>query len=58
MVVFWAAVIVGIVLLIRWLITRSVPAERRDSALDILRKRYAGGEISRDEYANMRKDLL
>ena len=58
MVVFWAAVIVGIVFLIRWLILRSSLPEKQESALDILKRRYAGGEISREEYEQMKKDLL
>jgi putative membrane protein len=57
MVVFWAAVIVGIVFLIRWLITRSSPAEKGDSALDILKRRYARGEISGEEYRKMKEDV-
>jgi len=57
MVVFGAAVIVGIVFLIRWLISRSSPAEKEDSALDILKRRYARGEISGEEYQMMKEDL-
>jgi len=57
MVVFGAAVIVGIVFLIRWLVIRSSPAEKEDSALDILKRRYARGEISGEEYQMMKEDL-
>ena len=32
-------------------------AFREDSALEILKQRYAKGEISREEYQNMRRDL-
>jgi len=43
MVVFWVAVIVGVVLLIRWLVISSKPSRAEDSALEILKRRYAMG---------------
>jgi uncharacterized membrane protein len=63
-----AALIVGIVLLVRWLggATSTPPdigaqegnvGEERDPALDTLRRRYAAGEISQEEYKNVRKTL-
>ena len=61
MIVFWIAVIVGIIFLIRWLIfsVRSGAKEpsREDSALEILRKRYAQGEIDKEEFEEKKKDL-
>lgn len=62
MVAFWIAVIAGIVLLIRWLILSTKPTSqhglREDSALDILKKRYARGEIDKEEFEQRKKDLL
>ena len=62
MVIFWIAVIVGIVLLIRWLIistrTPSHGTSSGESALDILKKRYARGEIDKQEFEEKKKDLL
>lgn len=55
MVAFWGAVILGVVLLTRLLTGRSAPSE--DSALDILRRRYAAGEITREQFESMRTDL-
>jgi len=53
----WSAlVIVGIVLGIRWLIRQGRP-EISDSALEILRQRYARGDINREEFEAKRKDL-
>jgi putative membrane protein len=61
MVAFWVAVIVGIIFLIRWLVlsTRGgVSASRsEDSALEILKRRYARGEINKEEFEEKRKDL-
>lgn len=56
MVLFWALVIVGIVVGIRWLVRQGRP-EGPDSALEILRQRYARGEIDREEFEAKRKDL-
>jgi putative membrane protein len=33
------------------------PRPQEQSALDVLKARYARGEISRDEYQEMRRDL-
>jgi putative membrane protein len=63
MFLFWAAIIVGIVFLIRWLVTAGSGGQHAatgpspESALDILKKRYARGEISKQEYEEMRRDL-
>lgn len=56
MLAFWGLVIAGIVLAIRWLVTpgRGPSADR---ALDILRERYARGEINKDEFDAKRRDL-
>ena len=56
MLLFWALVITGIVLGIRWLIRQGRP-EMSDSALEILRQRYARGDINREEFEAKRKDL-
>lgn len=56
MFLFWALVITGIVLGIRWLVRQGRP-EMSDSALEILRQRYARGEINREEFEAKRKDL-
>ena len=55
---FWGAVIVGLVLVIRWLTSATAsPGGARESALDILKRRYATGEITREEYDQMRQVL-
>lgn len=60
MLLFWGLVITGIVLLIRWLVAGgSGPGVGRgsDRALEILRERYARGEIDKDEFEARRRDL-
>ncbi|MBI4524149.1 MAG: SHOCT domain-containing protein [Deltaproteobacteria bacterium] len=56
MLVFWGAVIVGIVLGIRWLISHGKPSQS-DSAVEILRQRYARGEINKEEFEAKKRDL-
>ncbi len=58
MVLFWAAVITGIVFLVRFLIRQGGSRDREDSALEVLRKRYARGEISKEEFEAKRRDLI
>lgn len=58
MIVYWVAVVVGVVFLVRYLVRLGRPSEREDSALEILRKRFAKGEISREEFEEKRKDLF
>lgn len=59
MLVFWVLVIIGLVYLIRWLARSSGHGEKREeTALDLLKKRYASGEISKQEFEEKKKDLL
>jgi putative membrane protein len=54
--IFWVIVLIGLVLLIKYLWQGS--AKRGDSALDILKKRYASGEITKEEFEEKKKDLI
>ena len=56
MVLFWILVIAGVVYLIKWLIGQGITG-RPETALDILKKRYARGEISKQEYEEMKQNL-
>jgi putative membrane protein len=57
MLVFWSAVIVGLLLAIRWLVTQGKEPRSTDAALDILRQRYARGDISKEEFETRKRDL-
>jgi putative membrane protein len=58
MIIFWVLVIVGVVYIVR-VATRSGRKQEKDEApLDILKKRYAKGEISKEEFEKMRDDLM
>ncbi len=56
MLAFWGVVIAGIVLAIRWLVSQGRES-RTDTALDILRQRYARGEINKEEFEAKKRDL-
>ena len=49
----------GIAVLVRWLRSdgRSTPAQE-ESALEILKKRYARGEIGKEEFEDKKRDLV
>ena len=56
MLVFWGLVIAGVVLGLRWLAGQGRVAPR-DEALEILRQRYARGEITKEEFETRKRDL-
>ncbi|GAB6061879.1 SHOCT domain-containing protein [Deferrisoma palaeochoriense] len=56
MILFWGIVGVGVVLAVRWFLAQQ-PRRRDETPLEILKRRYAAGEISREEYERMRRDL-
>jgi putative membrane protein len=56
MLLFWVLVVVGLVIGIRWLLAQG-KEPRSDSALEILRQRYARGEINKEEFEARKRDL-
>ncbi|MBA7564796.1 hypothetical protein ES708_06464 [subsurface metagenome] len=60
--IFVLAIIIGIILLIVWLVKRvsyssESPKARESNALEILKERYAKGEITRREFETTKKDI-
>ena len=55
MIVFWVFVIMGVIFLIRII---SGSTKKEETALEILKKRYARGDLTKEEYDRMRDDLL
>ena len=56
MVLWWALPIVGIVALVSWM-GRANDRRSEKTALDILKERYARGEIDQAEFEQKRRDL-
>ena len=52
--------LVGLALLIVWLARQSGAGSggREETALDILKKRYASGEINEEEFERMKRDIM
>jgi len=58
---FMWILIIALVFILIWNNTRErdkyIPFDKNETALDILKKRYAKGEITKDQYEQMKKDV-
>lgn len=59
MLLWWALLILGIAVLVKWLFRGPSREEHRieNRALEILRERYARGEIGKEEFDQRKRDL-
>ena len=59
--IFFILIIIGIILLIVWLVKRTthpgIEDKKGSKALEVLKERYAKGEITKEQYENIKKDL-
>jgi putative membrane protein len=59
--IFFILVVIGIIFLIVWLVKRSnhpgIENKTESNAIEVLKARYAKGEITKDQFDNMKKDL-
>ena len=55
MILVWVFMIAGVVVLIKWLGSSST--QRGETPLDILKTRDARGDINKEEYERMRREL-
>lgn len=63
MILLWVVIIVGAIIIIKVLFDKNGRGSRQienrgDSPLDILKKRYAAGEIDHDEFERRKKDIM
>ena len=57
---FWILVILGIVVLVKWLALgppTGLPPRTESRALDILKERYAKGELTREQFEQMKREI-
>lgn len=59
MVVFWVMVTAGVVALVRWASSRVIPDrhDHPDTSLEVLRRRYAAGELTKEQFESMKRDV-
>lgn len=58
MMLFWVIILVGIVVgVLRLLKNHEVGTSQKTNSLDIVKERYAKGEIKKDEFEQLKKDL-
>ena len=61
MIVFWILILVGLVFAIRWLVQatgkKGDSGPRGSRAMEILKERYARGEIDKAQFEAMKRDL-
>jgi putative membrane protein len=60
MILFWGGLVLLIVLAVRWLgggPTRETPAASENKALEVLKERFARGEIDKEEFEARRRTL-
>ena len=55
--VFWIFVVVGIVWFVSWINRKQDVASSSKTDLDVLKERYAKGEIGREEFETKKKDI-
>ena len=59
MLLWWILIILGIVVLVKWLFGGTAGSARgkESQALEILKERYARGDIGKEEFEQKRRDL-
>lgn len=58
MLLFWGLIIAGVVIAIKWFMDQSRGTQGQErTPLDILKERYAKGEINKEEFESKKKDL-
>lgn len=57
-IILWVAIILVVIWGVRAIFSNNQKRRDEPSALEILKRRYASGEISKEEFDRMKKDLM
>ena len=59
--IFFILIIIGVIFLIVWIVKKATysgnEAKTGSSTLEVLKERYAKGEITKEQYEDVKKDL-
>jgi putative membrane protein len=58
MILFWGLVIFGIIYFLQAAMKKSGTSDPEETPLDILKKRYAKGEINKEEFDRVKGDII
>ena len=57
--IFWIAGIVALFFFVKWIVQQKPSNQKpEEDALEVLKKRYARGEVDKKEFEQKKKDLL
>ncbi len=58
MALFWILVILGVIYLVKLIAGGRKGEDKEETALEIVKKRYAKGEINKEEFEKIKNDLM
>jgi putative membrane protein len=57
MILVWVIIIVAAIFIIKSIIGKGTGSRQHETPLDVLKRRYAAGEITKEQFDQMKKDI-